>query len=121
MTIRVADQPANLPRAYVVDFGFNKNWVSKESRATLDKLVSEWKCRYANIWLFGHSDSVGREDTNLELAQKRATAVRDYLIGAGVVPTRLMTEIKGENQQLQRTANNVRLRTNRAVVIVVQE
>jgi hypothetical protein len=32
-----------------------------------------------------------------------------------------MTEIKGENQQLQRTANNVRLRTNRAVVIVVQE
>jgi outer membrane protein OmpA-like peptidoglycan-associated protein len=121
MTIRVADQPVNLPRAYVVDFGFNKNWVSKESRATLDKLVSEWKCRYANIWLFGHTDSVGKEDVNLELAQKRATAVRDYLAGAGVVPTRLFTEIKGENPQLQRTANNVRLRTNRAVVIVVQE
>src|SRR3954452_19922124 len=51
MAIRVADQPVNLPRADVVDFGFNKNWVSKESRATLDKLVSEWKCRYANIWL----------------------------------------------------------------------
>jgi len=121
MTIRVPDQPVNLPRAYVVDFGFNKNWVSKESRATLDKLVSEWKCRYANVWLFGHADSVGREDVNLELAQKRATAVRDYLVGAGFVPTRLMTEIKGENAQLQRTANNVRLRTNRAVVIVVQE
>jgi outer membrane protein OmpA-like peptidoglycan-associated protein len=121
MTIRVADQPTNAPRAYVVDFGFNKTWVNQESRAALDKVVREWKCRYANIWLFGHTDSVGKEDTNLELAQKRATAVRDYLIGAGVVPTRLMTEIKGENQQLQRTANNVRLRTNRAVVIVVQE
>src|SRR3981189_1232560 len=111
MAIRVADQPVNLPRAYVVDFGFNKNWVSKESRATLDKLVSEWKCRYATILLFGHTDSVGKEDVNLELAQKRATAVRDYLAGAGVVPTRLFTEIKGENPQLQRTANNVRLRT----------
>src|SRR6476661_853467 len=77
MTIRIPHKSMNLPRAYVVDFGFNKNWVSKESRATLNKLVSEWKCRYANIWLFGHSDSVGREDTNLELAQKRATAVRD--------------------------------------------
>jgi outer membrane protein OmpA-like peptidoglycan-associated protein len=120
MAIRVADQPVNLPRAYVVDFGFNKNWVSKESRATLDKLVSEWKCRYANIWLFGHTDSVGKEDTNLELSGKRSESVRDYLVGAGIVPTRVFTQAKGEDPQLARTADSVRLRTNRAVVIVVQ-
>jgi outer membrane protein OmpA-like peptidoglycan-associated protein len=94
--------------------------VNQESRAMLDKLVSAWKCRYANIWLFGHTDSVGKEDTNLELAEKRAAAVRDYLLGTGIVPTRVMTLAKGEDPQLARTADNVRLRTNRAVVIVVQ-
>src|SRR5436305_6113858 len=121
MAIRVADQPVNLPRAYVVDFGFNKNWVSKESRATLDKLVSEWKCRYANIWLFGHTDSVGKEDVNIELSAKRSSAVRDYLVGAGIVPTRVYTQAKGEDPQITRTADQVRLRTDRAVVGVVQE
>ena len=120
MTIKVADTPINGPRAYVVDFGFNKTWVNQESRAMLDKLVSAWKCRYANIWLFGHTDSVGKEDANLELAEKRAAAVRDYLLGTGIVPTRVMTLAKGEDPQLARTADNVRLRTNRAVVIVVQ-
>jgi len=46
--------------------------------------------------------------------------VRDYLLGTGIVPTRVMTLAKGEDPQLARTADNVRLRTNRAVVIVVQ-
>ena len=121
MTIKLAAPGVNAPRAYVVDFGFNKTWVNQDSRATLDQLVRAWKCRYANIWLFGHTDSVGKEDTNLELSAKRASAVSDYLVGAGVVPTRVFTQLKGEDPQLARTANNVRLRTNRAVVIVVQE
>jgi len=121
MTIKMPDQVVNAPRAYVVEFGFNKTWVNQDSRATLEQLVRGWKCRYANIWLFGHTDTVGKEDTNLELAAKRASAVRDYLIGAGVAPARVFTQPKGEDPQLQRTANNVRLRTNRAVVVVVQE
>ncbi len=121
MTINMVDPVISSPRAYVVDFGFNKTWVNQESRATLDQVVRAWKCRYANIWLFGHTDTVGKEDTNLELAGKRAAAVRDYIVSAGIVPTRVMTEAKGEDPQLSRTANNVRLRTNRAVVVVVQE
>ncbi|MBV8891998.1 MAG: OmpA family protein [Acidobacteria bacterium] len=121
MKVKLVDQVVSAPRAYVVEFGFNKTWVNKDSRAVLDQVVSAWKCRYANVWLFGHTDSVGKEDSNLELAGKRASAVRDYLIGAGIVPTRVFTEPKGEDPQLVQTANNVRLRTNRAVVVVVQE
>src|SRR5258706_9099880 len=121
LTIKVADSPGNAPRAYVVEFGFNKTWVNQQSRAALDQLVRAWKCRYANIWLFGHTDSVGKEDTNLELSDKRAAAVRDYLLGTGIVPTRVMTRAQGEDPQLARTADSVRLRTNPAVVIVVQE
>jgi hypothetical protein len=121
MTIKLADPPVNAPRAYIVEFGFNKTWVNQDSRAVLDQVLRAWKCRYANVWLFGHTDTVGKEDTNLELAGKRAAAVRDYLVGAGVVPTRVFTEVKGEDPQITRTANNVRLRTNRAVVVVNQD
>jgi outer membrane protein OmpA-like peptidoglycan-associated protein len=121
MTIQVAEPPVNAPRSYVLEFGFNKTWVNQESRAMLDRVAEAWKCRYANIWLFGHTDTVGREDTNLELSNERAAAVREYLIGAGFNPSRIMLQPKGEDTQLVRTGNNVRMRTNRAVVVVVQE
>jgi outer membrane protein OmpA-like peptidoglycan-associated protein len=120
MTVKLVDQVVNAPRAYVVEFGFNKTWVNRESRAVLEQVVNAWKCRYANVWLFGHTDTVGKEDTNMELGGKRASAVRDYLVGAGVSPSRVFTEPRGEDPQLVGTANNVRLRTNRAVVVVVQ-
>jgi outer membrane protein OmpA-like peptidoglycan-associated protein len=121
MTIKMADTVVNAPRAYVLEFGFNKTWVNEQSRAALDQVARAWKCRYANIWLFGHTDTVGKEDSNLQLSAKRAAAVRDYLIGTGIVPTRVMTEPRGDDVLLVATAKNVRLRTNRAVVVVVQE
>ena len=121
MTIKLAEPPVNAPKAYVLEFGFNKTWVSKESRAVLDQVARAWKCHYANIWLFGHTDTVGKEDANLALSEKRASAARDYLLGAGIVPTRVMTQAKGENTPLAATAQNVRLRTNRAVVVVIQQ
>src|SRR5256885_625279 len=96
MTIKMPDRVVNAPRAYIVEFGFNKTWVNQDSRAVLDQITRAWKCRYANIWLFGHTDSVGKEDTNIELSAKRSSAVRDYLVGAGIVSTRVYTQAEGE-------------------------
>ena len=121
MTIAMAEPAGNAPRAYILEFGFNKTWVGKDSRATLDQVAKAWKCRFVNVWLFGHTDTVGKEDANLELAAQRASAAREYLLGAGLVPTRVMTVAKGEDTQLAPTYQNVRLRTNRAVVVVIQE
>ena len=121
MTIAIADPPLNAPRAYVMEFGFNKTWVNKANRAVLDRVASAWKCRFVNIWLFGHTDTVGKEDTNLELAAKRAAAAREYLVGLGIAPNRVFVMAKGENAQLAPTQQGVRLRTNRAVGVVIQE
>lgn len=121
MSINLADPVNNAPKAYVLEFGFNKDWVNADSRAVLDQVVKAWKCRYANIWLFGHSDTAGKEDSNLALSEKRASNASDYLVGAGIVPTRVHILAKGENSPLVATANGVRLRTNRAVVVVIQE
>jgi outer membrane protein OmpA-like peptidoglycan-associated protein len=121
MTIDIAEPPLNAPRAYVMEFGFNKTWVNKQNKAILDQVASAWKCRFANIWLFGHTDTVGKEDVNLELASKRAAAAREYLVGLGIAPNRVLVMAKGENAQLAPTEQGVRLRTNRAVGVVIQE
>ena len=47
--------------------------------------------------VIGHIDTVGKEGKNC------AKAVRDYLIGAGVVPGRIMTRAAGENEPLAPT------------------
>jgi len=121
MTIRLSDPPVNAPRAYVVEFGFNKTWLSKASRVVVDQAIRDWKCRFANLWVFGHTDTVGKEDVNLELAEKRAAAVREYLIGAGITSVRVMTVAKGEDTPRAVTDDNVRRRVNRAVGIVIQQ
>lgn len=121
MTIAIAEPPINAPRAYVTEFGFNKTWLSKESRAVLDQVAKAWKCHFVNIWLFGHTDTVGKEDANLQLATQRATAARDYLVGLGIAPNRLFIKAKGEDAQLAPTEQGVRLRSNRAVGVVIQE
>jgi len=121
MTIAMPEPPINAPRAYVIEFGFNKNWLSREGRAILDQVASAWKCRFVNVWVFGHTDTVGKEDTNLELAAQRATAARNYLLGLGLAPARVLTVAKGENAQLAPTEQGVRLRINRAVGVVIQE
>ncbi len=68
----------------------------------------------------GHTDSQGAAAANQELSQKRAQAVRDYLVSRGIAPDRITaqgfgpTRPIGENNSPEGRANN------RRVEIVVQ-
>jgi outer membrane protein OmpA-like peptidoglycan-associated protein len=121
MKIQVSDPPVNAPTQYTMEFGYNKTWVGQESREVLNQVVAAWKCRPVNIWLFGFTDSVGQEDANLELSSKRAEETRQFLIGAGVAPNRVFTQAMGKGDQRIPTPDQTRLRTNRAVVAVIQD
>jgi hypothetical protein len=61
------------------------DFVNADSRKALSELMEVWKCRYANIEVAGHTDTVGKESDNLNLSELRAQAVRNYLVGGGVV------------------------------------
>jgi hypothetical protein len=119
MTINIDAPVPNAPSTYVLQFSFDKASLSRESRAALDQLISAWKCHYADFQMVGHTDTVGGEGSNLQLSASRAQAARDYLVSAGVVPTRIATHAVGENDLLVPTGPDVRLRANRAVVITV--
>lgn len=60
----------------------------------------------------GHTDATGPADYNLELSQRRATAVVDYLVERGIEPERLLARGFGETQPRTSDPGN---RANRRV------
>lgn len=120
ITVSMPIAPVNAPRSYVLEFGFNKDWLNKANKAQLDQLLAAWKCRFVKIRIVGHTDAVGKEDANLQLATRRAEAVRDYLINAGLYATRIQPLTAGENNQQVSTQQEVRLRANRVVVVTIE-
>jgi outer membrane protein OmpA-like peptidoglycan-associated protein len=120
LTVSMPLAPPDAPRVLVLEFGYNKDWLNKANKAKLDDLLGTWKCRFGNVKIVGHTDAVGKEDTNLQLSINRATAVRDYILGAGVYPGRVEPLAAGENNQQVPTYQGQRLRANRVVVVTIE-
>jgi len=70
-----------------VQFGFDKDTLTKEAKAALDQLASNIPNTKAYIIaLEGGTDSVGDAEYNYALSQRRADAVIQYLASAHSVP-----------------------------------
>jgi OmpA-OmpF porin, OOP family len=70
-----------------------------ESLSSLDELALILaRNPEVNLTIEGHTDNVGEDAYNLELSQKRAEAVRAYLVSKGVSPSRLTAIGYGETK-----------------------
>ena len=72
----------------------------------------------------GHTDSRGSDEHNLDLSERRAAAVREYLIGeGGIAPERLESQGFGETVPIADNDDSDGRAVNRRVefVIVDQE
>jgi OOP family OmpA-OmpF porin len=82
-------------------FDFDKSTLRPEGLKTLDdEVVSKLK-EYPNIekvLVTGHTDRIGTHAYNQKLSQRRADAVKDYLIDQGIDSTRIETAAKGETE-----------------------
>ena len=67
----------------------------------------------------GHTDDVGSEAFNLKLSQKRAEAVRQYLIDHGIEPDRLIAKGYGESKPLVPNTSPENRAKNRRVEFVI--
>jgi outer membrane protein OmpA-like peptidoglycan-associated protein len=67
----------------------------------------------------GHTDNQGRADLNLELSQKRAEAVRDYLIQQGADAERVTAKGYGGTQPIASNAIEEERRKNRRVAFTI--
>lgn len=67
----------------------------------------------------GHTDSVGSEDYNLGLSQRRADSVRSYLVSQGVAPTRLVATGLGEGSPVSGNDSATGRQQNRRVDVII--
>ncbi len=80
-------------------FDFDKAVLRPEGKAKLDDVTGKLKgMKLEVIIAVGHTDRIGSDKYNQKLSEKRAEAVKAYLVGKGVEPNRVYTEGKGEKQ-----------------------
>ena len=80
-------------------FDFDKAVLRPEGKAKLDELAAKVKdIKLEVIIAVGHTDRIGSDKYNQKLSEKRAAAVKDYLVSKGIEPNRVYTEGKGKKQ-----------------------
>ena len=65
--------------------------------------------------LEGHTDDRGTSEYNLGLGMRRAEAVREYILNAGIASSRLITVTFGEEMPLRRGGEETAYQKNRRV------
>jgi len=89
------ERPIELPNIY---YDFDRWELRPESMVSLDKLVETLNDNpNVTIELMSHTDSRASDEYNLELSQKRAQSVVDYLVSKGIDIERLSAKGYGES------------------------
>ena len=80
-------------------FDFDKAVLRPEGKAKLDDVAAKAKqLKIEVILAVGHTDRIGKDAYNQKLSEKRAAAVKEYLVAKGIEANRVYTEGKGEKQ-----------------------
>ncbi len=95
--------PASVRQAVVIQadalFDFDKSVLRPDGRKSIDDAVA--KLRGVDLEMViatGHTDSIGSDAYNQRLSERRAAAVKDYLVSKGIAASKITTIGKGESQ-----------------------
>src|SRR5262249_54099012 len=81
------------------NFDFNKAQLKPSGRDVLDGAVKTLRDNPSlHVVVEGHTDSVGSESYNQKLSERRAKAVRDYLVREGIDASRVTTRGYGKSR-----------------------
>ena len=94
-------------------FASNSAVLTAEGRALLDRLAPCW--RGGRFEVAGHSDSSGTDAINVPLAEARARAVVDHLVGGGISASALAARGYGSSKPLADNATAEGRAKNRRV------
>jgi len=109
-----------LMRLEGVNFAFDSAELTPESERILDQATQELQeAASVTVRVEGHTDSTGPEAYNLQLSERRAQAVVDYLISKGIDPSRVEPEGMGEGNPVDTNDTKEGRYHNRRVDFVV--
>jgi len=108
------------PQLKAVFFDFNKADIRPEGRQNLDEAIRWLKANsQARISLDGYADDRGTPPYNLKLSERRAIAVRDYLVAGGIDAKRISTTGSGETRAFAPGEDEAAWQLNRRVDLTV--
>jgi len=98
-------------------FDHDSDVVKEAYAGQIDRLMTELlKSGFSKIEVVGHTDSVGKAIYNLDLSQRRARSVKNYIASKHKVPeAKLTTDGKGETQPIADNGNFQGRKKNRRV------
>jgi peptidoglycan-associated lipoprotein len=104
-----------------VFFAFDRSDINAEGRQTLERQAA-WLHRYPNVSVVieGHCDERGTREYNLALGERRANAVKNVLIAAGVSAARISTISYGKERPIVLGSNEEAWAQNRVAITTVQ-
>jgi OOP family OmpA-OmpF porin len=114
--------PASVRQAVVIQadalFDFDKSVLRPDGKKSIDDALA--KIRGVDLEMViatGHTDSIGTDAYNQKLSERRAAAVKDYLVSKGIPSSKITTIGKGESQPVATNKTSEGRQKNRRVDI----
>ena len=103
-------------------FALNRSDLSHDSKALLNKQAA-WlnKNSHVKATIEGHCDERGTREYNLALGERRAEAVRKFLVGQGIEASRLETISYGKEKPAVVGDNEAAWAQNRRAVTIIMK
>ena len=103
-----------------VFFALDSHQLRPEARATLEKQADWLRQNPAvSVTVEGHADERGTREYNLALGERRANAVRDYLVALGINGNRVKTVSLGKERPVDPRSTEEAWAKNRRGVMLV--
>lgn len=101
-----------------MQFNFDKATLRPENRELLSKIVGILlTSKNYGIYVYGHTDDIGSEEYNLDLSERRAQTVREYLTENGIAPEIITSKGFGKSRPIVPGASAEARAENRRVEI----
>jgi len=101
-------------------FATNSSTLNQASRTSLTQFANSLKTYPdTDVQIFGHTDSTGTDAVNIPLSKSRANSVQDFLIGQGILSSRMATEGFGSSQPIADNNTNAGRTLNRRVEVYI--
>ncbi len=114
--------PASVKQAIVIQadalFDFDKSVVRADGKKNIDEALGKLKgVAVEMVIATGHTDNVGTDAYNQKLSERRAAAVKEYLVSKGIAASKVTTLGKGESQPVATNKTKEGRQKNRRVDI----
>jgi len=101
-------------------FDFDKSVLKPEGKVIVDEVIAYMK-QYPNdkVTIEGHCCSIGTDEYNMGLGQRRADSVKKYMVDNGIVAARVTTISYGESRPAVPNDTPANRKLNRRAVFVI--